>query len=323
MAGGPDPKQQPPGRPGLGASSRSGMRLALLGAGAGAAVMATAVFNPELLGDGPLSETTGTPPPAEEELALAAGAAAAEPAWRRFAVPDRAGDARVQTADARPLIALVIAPYEGSLGAAEAIDAPITLVLPAGGEAAHAARARGHEVLLDLASAGRAGDAARDAAAAAGARVQTGLPAAENARRLDERFAGGDGYVGVAVIGDAEAAADPQLLRTVFKNAEAHGLLVFDGRASNKGGGYLLRRASAGPSAAAEIVVDAERTPEAMAEALASAERLAEAQGSCVAFARAHPETLRALSAWLSDRDAAKARLAPLTAVVEASLAER
>lgn len=321
MANDGDRNQQPGAR-----SRRNGMRLAMLGAAAGAAALAVTSLTqaPEEMADAPEApQTTQASLSAGAPTTQSSGGAPAggEPPWRRFAVPDDSeiADPRVQSgAPARPVIALVIAPYKGSLGEVDRIDAPLTVVLPEGGEAAHAARARGHEALLDLASAGRSGDVARDAAAALEARVQTGLPHTENERRIGRKIAAGDGYVGLAVIGDAEAAADPQLLRTVFRKAAKEGLLVLDGRASNETKGYLIKRATDGPSTTVQVVIDAERDPEAMAEALSLAEEIARERGGCVALAHAHPETLAAIETWLADRDQSQPRLAPLTALVRA-----
>lgn len=253
------------------------------------------------------------PPP----LGFADGADAA---WRRFAVASPA----LYDDIGKPLIALVIAPPEhgpsGAVRSAESLEAPVTLVLREGGAAAHAARERGHEALLELGSAGIAGDPARDAAAIAGARVQSGLAEEENASRMETSLsAQGDGYVGVAILDDAAAGRDPKLLRSVLTTARERGLLVLNAKPGAGAKGYLVQRRLKAPPATVDVLVDLKREPAAMARALRLAEETAAQRGTCVILARAHPETLSAIKRWLKNRRGG-AEIVPLSAVVATRL---
>lgn len=257
--------------------------------------------------------------PGEEKRPPLGFVEGADAAWRRFAVDSPA----LRGESGRPVIALVIAPGESgddSLGAAEGLDAPLTLVLSEGGARAEAARKKGHEALLALGGGGIAGDPARDAAAAAAARVQAGLAPEENETRIETALStAGEGYVGLALLDDPAAGRDPKLIRTVLRTARERGLLVVNAQAGGGAKGYLIERRLKAPPARVDVVVDAKREPAAMARALKLAEETAAKTGACVALARADPETLEALKSWLKGGRGG-VQIAPLSGVVATRL---
>jgi polysaccharide deacetylase 2 family uncharacterized protein YibQ len=260
------------------------------------------------------------PPEATAPAETAAPAAAVDPAtlpaWKRFARPFPAGDAR-------PRIAIVVTGLglkeDYTLAAIERLPPEVTLSFSPYarrlGEFMAAARAAGHEVLLDLPMEPRTypnDDPGPQA-------LLTSLDAAENQRRLEWVLDHGKEYVGVATYMGSRFTADAAKLRPVLQSLADRGLLYLDSRYGADTAGPQIAAELKMAHAANDRFLDSEPSRAAIDARLAQLEKQAHAKNAVVAMALPYPVTIDRVSAWAKGLEAKGVVLAPISAVADPS----
>ena len=250
-----------------------------------------------------------TPPPQ---------AIAADPTlpWVKYAAP-------YEAQPGLPLIALVVTGLardgEATQLAIDTLPAAVSLSFSPYGRPLQpwitAARAKGHEALLDLPLEG-GGDSLDDELGPQA--LMSALPVDQNLERLTWVLGEESELVGLAAIEGARFLSAADLVNPILGAIQARGLLFVD----NGGGGATTASAAISlglPFAkAAKVLSDG---PAAFEVQLAELERSAITDGSAVAIIAADPVLLEKLAAWtaaLSERGFA---LVPVSAVIRASAA--
>lgn len=255
--------------------------------------------------------------PAEGESGSPSGAAPppddANAAWRRNsqAFPET---------DARPRIAVVLTGLGLSTSATEAAIAQ----LPAGitlsftpyarrlDEGMAAARADGHEVMLDLPMEPTSypdDDPGPQA-------LLTALSARQNLERLAWTLARGEGYVGVAAVMGSRFAASAEDLAPVLEALKARGLMYLDNRASDDSVASAEAARMALPLAVNDRRLDsAQASREAIDARLVQLETIAAAEGVAVAVGTPSALMIERLRDWSDGLEERGFALAPITAV--------
>jgi len=251
-------------------------------------------------------ELASATPPAEPAPALA-------PPWKRYARPFPVGDTR-------PRIAIVIAELGLSRAATEAaierLPPEITLAFNPMAQNLQAwvikARARGHEVMLDLPMEPLAypqEDPGPNALLAA-------LGPEENARRLQFLLDRADGYVGVASYMGSRFEGTADLIRPVLQTLAERGLLFLANRSAPAtevpeiAAGFELALISN------DRFLDTEATRVAIDGRLQQLERLARTRKGAVAIGLGYPVTIERVGAWTETLGAKGIALAPASALV-------
>jgi polysaccharide deacetylase 2 family uncharacterized protein YibQ len=226
----------------------------------------------------------------------------ATPAWQQHRA------APVPAPADRPLIAIVLTGLGRDEGLTRAaIDLPPTFSLSFSpyarpfGATIEAARAAGHELLVDLPMEGSASDAG------AGPRILlTLLTASRNLERLEAILGEGNPWAGVAVIGGERFLAAPDLAQPVLDRLARVGLMV------------VAPQIEPAPSGRAVLLVDSRLADlDSLERALAELERRALIAGSAVATLPATDEALARLASWTASLPARGFTLAPATQVLE------
>ncbi len=264
----------------------------------------------EPLGAGALQQVALPVPPVPEITT------ANRPAWQRFAVP-------VANIGTRPTIAVVL----DDLGLdrpgtrrAIALPAPLTLSFMTYAEGlarmAGQARAAGHELMLHVPM------APRDAGYDPGPNVlDSDLPDAELARRLDwglERF---DGFVGVNNHMGSRFTASPRGMAAVMAALEGRGLLFLESLTSPASVGAAMARRAGVAYATRDVFLDNEWSDRAaIAGQLARLEAVALRRGSAIGIGHPHRATLDVLARWLPEARARGFAIVPISAIVRQRL---
>jgi len=255
--------------------------------------------------------------PAEGESGSPSGAAPppddANAAWRRNsqAFPET---------DARPRIAVVLTGLGLSTSATEAAIAQ----LPAGitlsftpyarrlDEGMAAARADGHEVMLDLPMEPTSypnDDPGPQA-------LLIALSARQNLERLAWTLARGEGYVGVAAVMGSRFAASAEDLAPVLEALKVRGLMYLDNRASDDSVASAEAARIALPLAVNDRRLDsAQASREAIDARLVQLETIAAAEGVAVAVGAPSALMIERLRDWSEGLEERGFALAPITAV--------
>lgn len=254
------------------------------------------------------------PPAAETAPATPAADSALAPAWQRFARPFPAGEAR-------PRIAVVVT----GLGLAAAITGRAIQELPGEitlsfspygqqlGAQVAAARAAGHEVMLDLPM--EPVSYPRDDPGPQA--LLTSLAPEENRSRLDWVLGRAEGYVGVVNWMGSRFLASGAHLRPVLEELKARGLMFLDGRDSSESLGAPLAQELGLPSAVNDRFLDVEPSRVAIDGRLQQIERMALTRGYALAVAQGLPVTLERLSAWAATLGERGFALAPVSALAQ------
>lgn len=283
------------------------------------------------------AETPGSPPPPPPESSELSGAEAApeptgseapeqtaslppageEPAWQRFARPTDAPRER-------PRIAVVVTGLGLSSAATEAairrLPAAVTLSFSPyarrAGEWMRVARARDHEVMLDLPMEPRRFPQYDPGPQA----MMVGLDTRQNLDRLTRILDAGQGYVGVVAVMGSRFAASPDALAPVLRTVADRGLLYLDNGQAGDLPAQLARRIGL-PFAVNDRTVDAGQVSGPAIEArLVEVERVAESRGSAVTIGHTYPATIDHLQAWAAELPERGFALVPITAVAAANL---
>ncbi len=244
-------------------------------------------------------------PPSPEEL----------PYWQRYRQP-------FNDADERPRVAVVLSGLGLSDSATQAaidnLPAAITLSFSPYARGLERwialARARGHEVMLDLPMEPTSfpnDDPGPQA-------LLTSLSAEDNLDRLDWVLSRGSAYVGVAGSMGSRFTASLQQMEPVLKELKSRGLIFLDNRTTDR---------SVVPAIALEIglrsafnnrAIDERQASRVAIDArLAQIERIALSEGFAVAMAQPYPVTLDRLAEWSTELTARGIVIAPISAVID------
>jgi len=175
------------------------------------------------------------------------------------------------------------------------------------------ARARGHEVMIDLPMepASFPNDDPGPQA------LLTSLSAEDNLDRLDWVLSRGSAYVGVAGTMGSRFTASREHMETLLRELKSRGLIFLDNRTTER---------SVAPDVAAEIglksafnnrsIDERQASRVAIDARLAQIERIALSEGSAVAMAQPYPVTLQRLADWSTEINARGMVIAPISALV-------
>jgi hypothetical protein len=235
------------------------------------------------------------------------------PPWKRYARP-------FPTGDTRPRIAIVIAELGLSRAATEAaierLPPEITLAFNPMAPNLQAwvikARARGHEVMLDLPMEPFSypqEDPGPNALLAS-------LGPIENARRLDFILDRADGYVGVASYMGSRFEGTAELIQPVLQTLADRGLLFLANRSAPASEVPALAETLKLPWLSNDRFLDIEATRIAIDGRLQQLERLARTRKGAVAMGLGYPVTIERVGAWTKTLGAKGIALAPASALV-------
>ena len=259
---------------------------------------------PEAEADVPQSVSVPIIPPAPEDL----------PYWERFRQP-------FNTEDQRPRIAVVLTGLGLSDSATQAaidnLPPAITLSFSPYARGLERwialARARGHEVMIDLPMepASFPNDDPGPQA------LLTSLSTEDNLDRLDWVLSRGSAYVGVAGAMGSRFTASRTHMEVLLQELKSRGLIFLDNRTTER---------SVAPAVAAEIglksafnnrsIDERQASRVAIDARLAQIERIALSEGSAVAMAQPYPVTLQRLADWSTEITARGMVIAPISALV-------
>lgn len=243
-------------------------------------------------------------PPAPEEL----------PYWERYRQP-------FNTADPRPRIAVVLTGLGLSDSATQAaidkLPAAITLSFSPYARGLERwialARARGHEVMLDLPMEPTTFPNEDPGPQA----LLTGLSAEDNLDRLDWVLSRGSAYVGVAGAMGSRFTASRQQMETVLKELKSRGLIFLDNRTTEKSVAAIVASEIGLQNAFNNRSIDERQASRLAIDArLAQIERIALSEGFAVAMAQPYPVTLDRLVEWSTELTARGYAIAPISALI-------
>lgn len=227
----------------------------------------------------------------------------------------------------RPLIAIVI----GGLGfnaraTAQAIDElppEVTLSFVPYADDLQTwidrARARGHEVLLELPM--EPFDPAADDTGPQ--TLLANAPAQQNIARLEHLLSRGAGYFGVTNYQGARFATSAQAAQPVVQALRRRGLALISSGIGQRTALSVEAGRAGLPNTAADRIIDARREADAIDEQLLNLEALALQNHSAIGAGFAYPVTMEQVSRWASDIGARGYQLAPASAVLNARAARR
>ncbi|MGD9742304.1 MAG: divergent polysaccharide deacetylase family protein, partial [Dongiaceae bacterium] len=259
------------------------------------------------------SETTA---PGTTELAAAAPPAAPiDPPWRRYARP-------FPLADPRPRIAIVVTELGLSRAATEAaidrLPPEVTLAFnplaPNLQSWIVKARARGHEVMLDLPMEPLAYPSEDPGPNA----LLASLGEVENLRRLGFLLSRADGYVGVATYMGSRFEGSAELIEPVLRRLAEKGYLFLANRSGPTSEVPAIAAALQLPYVGNDRFLDTEATRVAIDGRLQQLERLARTRMGAVAMGLPYPVTIERVAAWAETLGAKGIALAPVSALVGA-----
>jgi polysaccharide deacetylase 2 family uncharacterized protein YibQ len=260
-------------------------------------------------------EAGGTP--GEQQVAIPTIPPALEqlPTWERFRQP-------FNLDDKRPRIAVVLT----GLGLSDsATEAAINQLPPAvtlsfshyarGLERWIAlARARGHEVMLDLPM--EPATFPNEDPGPQGLLV--GLSAEENLNRLDWVLSRGSAYVGLAGAMGSRFTASRDSVEPVLRELKERGLIFLDRRTTENSLVTALAEELGLPAAVNNRSVDERQASRVAIDArLAQIERIALTEGFAVAMAQPYPITLDRLAEWSTEITSRGFALAPISALAD------
>ncbi|MGE0044802.1 MAG: divergent polysaccharide deacetylase family protein [Hyphomonadaceae bacterium] len=235
--------------------------------------------------------------------------------------------ARPFTADQRPRIAIIV----GGLGfnarnTTQAIDElppEVTLSFVPYANNLQSwidrARARGHEVMLELPM--EPFDPEADDTG-----PQTLMASAEstqNIQRLENLLSRATGYFGVTNYQGGRFAASAQATAPVMQQLRRRGLVFLSSGIGQRTALAIEAQRAGLPITAADRIVDARREADAIDEQLLNLEALALQNGTAIGAGFAYPVTMEQIAGWASQIGSRGYVLAPASAVISARSAPR
>jgi polysaccharide deacetylase 2 family uncharacterized protein YibQ len=260
-------------------------------------------------------EAGGTP--GEQQVAIPTIPPALEqlPTWERFRQP-------FNLDDKRPRIAVVLTGLGLSDSATEAainqLPPAVTLSFSPYARGLERwialARARGHEVMLDLPM--EPATFPNEDPGPQGLLV--GLSAEENLNRLDWVLSRGSAYVGLAGAMGSRFTASRDSVEPVLRELKERGLIFLDRRTTENSLVTALAEELGLPAAVNNRSVDERQASRVAIDArLAQIERIALTEGFAVAMAQPYPITLDRLAEWSTEITSRGFALAPISALAD------
>jgi len=262
--------------------------------------------------DGEAAPAEGQTPAENPQVAAATVPPGTVPAWQRLAQP-------FPEDETRPRIAVVVA----GLGLSEAATTAAIQQLPAEitlsfspysnriEEWVAAARAAGHEVLIDLPM--EPTSFPRDDPGPQA--LLTSLSAGANAERLAWVLNRVEGYGGVATFMGSRFTTSVEHLQPVIDELKRRGLLILDSRDASDSLTAKLAHESGLAYVINDRFLDNEASRVAIDGRLQQIERIARTRGVAVAMGYAYPVTIERLTAWSRGLAGKGLTLAPISAV--------
>jgi len=181
------------------------------------------------------------------------------------------------------------------------------------------ARARGHEVLLELPMEPFDPDADDTGPQT----LLASAPAQQNISRLEQLLSRGSGYFGVTNYQGARFATSAQASAPVVQALRRRGLVfVSSGIGQRTALSVEAQRANL-PNTAADRIIDARREADAIDDQLLNLEALALQNGSAIGAGFAYPVTIEQVGRWAQDVESRGYQLAPASAVLTARATRR
>lgn len=223
--------------------------------------------------------------------------------------------------DPRPKIAIVV----GGLGLGEAVTQAAVDRLPAGVTLAvtpygsglqalvSAARAKGHEVLLELPLEPYDypdNDPGQDT-------LLTGETAAENPARLRRVLGKVTGYAGLINSQGSKFLASETEMRALLAVTSGRGLYFVDDGGAETSRARDVAQVSGAPFVRSDRQVDREPTQKAIETAFAALEETAKQRGSAIGVASAFPVTVDRVTVWAETLEAKGIALVPVSALID------
>jgi polysaccharide deacetylase 2 family uncharacterized protein YibQ len=181
------------------------------------------------------------------------------------------------------------------------------------------ARARGHEVMLELPMEPFDPDADDTG-------PQTLLataPAQQNVSRLEQLLSRGTGYFGVTNYQGARFATSAQASAPVTQALRRRGLVFISSGIGQRTALSVEAQRAQLPNTAADRIIDARREADAIDDQLLNLEALALQNQSAIGAGFAYPVTMEQVSRWARDVESRGYQLAPASAVLNARAARR
>lgn len=181
------------------------------------------------------------------------------------------------------------------------------------------ARARGHEVLIELPMEPFDPDADDTG-------PQTLLAAAtpqQNTQRLEQLLSRASGYFGVTNYQGARFATSAQASGPVVQQLRRRGLVFLSSGIGQRTALSVEAQRAGLPSTAADRIIDARREADAIDDQLLNLEALALQNQSAVGAGFAYPVTMEQVGRWARDVETRGYELAPASAVLNARAARR
>lgn len=181
------------------------------------------------------------------------------------------------------------------------------------------ARARGHEVLLELPMEPfdpEADDTGPQTLLAS-------APAQQNITRLESLLSRGAGYFGVTNYQGARFATSAQASQPVVQALRRRGLVLVSSGIGQRTALSVEATRAGLTNTAADRIIDARREAESIDEQLLNLEALALQNQSAIGAGFAYPVTMEQVSRWARDIEARGYQLAPASAVLNARAARR
>lgn len=181
------------------------------------------------------------------------------------------------------------------------------------------ARARGHEVMLELPM-----EPFDPAADDTGPETLLATAAAQqNITRLEQLLSRGSGYFGVTNYQGARFATSAQAAQPVVQALRRRGLVFISSGIGQRTALSTEAQRAGLPVTAADRIIDARREAEAIDEQLLNLEALALQNQSAIGAGFAYPVTMEQVSRWARDIEGRGYQLAPASAVLNARAARR
>lgn len=181
------------------------------------------------------------------------------------------------------------------------------------------ARARGHEVMLELPMEPfdpDADDTGPQTLLASG-------PAQQNISRLEQLLSRGSGYFGVTNYQGARFATSAQASQPVVQALRRRGLVFISSGIGQRTALSVEAQRANLPITAADRIIDARREADAIDDQLLNLEALALQNQSAIGAGFAYPVTMEQVGRWARDIEARGYQLAPASAVLNARAARR
>jgi uncharacterized protein len=181
------------------------------------------------------------------------------------------------------------------------------------------ARARGHEVMLELPMEPFDPDADDTGPQA----LLASAPSQQNMQRLDQLLSRGAGYFGVTNYQGARFATSAQATQPVVQALRRRGLVFVSSGIGQRTALSVEAQRAGLPITAADRIVDARREAEAIDEQLLNLEALALQNQSAIGAGFAYPVTMEQVGSWARELNTRSYQLAPVSAVLNARAARR